>query len=298
MPGKDTKFKSARSKLAYPSALKFVHKSLQTWNAPTEDLAKKWLAESYKKFPNQYEPDAHWDEAAGREWNNWFSWGHDHDFGFGHKREGSMTTRHIEIAAEAISWGMLPKSLSAKTVLDVGCWTGGDLLLLAAMGASVMGLEGDPISTKAAQHLCRQVGCDANIINADVYEDRKAWKQKFDLIYCTGVVYHVSDPVLMLRILFGYLKVGGSLIIETKAQAGKTATASYSGTLEKGWNWFAPTRQTLGRWFVDAGFNQKDVIVNKRTNGRLLGCAKKAMAAKMPDSSGISRPGTWLCDII
>lgn len=293
-PGESTRFKTAPSETKYYDAQRLIIDSLAKWHAPNLEDAEKWKAECNNKFPDQYAPDDHWDDAAGEEWNSFFTWGHDHDFGFGERRHGAMASRHIEIAAEAMSFGMLPNSLYGKTVLDIGCWSGGDLLLLSALGGQCTALESHPVSARAARHLCKLVGCEAAIINSDLYKDRKDWKQKYDLIYCSGVIYHVTDPLLLLRIAFSYLQIGGRLIIETKAHSGKGASVSFSGSLEKGWNWFAPNRQALGRWFVDAGFEQRNVVVQKRTNGRLLACAVKTKESKMPDCTGFSRPGSWL----
>ncbi len=297
-PGKTTKFRTAPTSAKYAEAYQFLSGKIAKWNAPTPDAARAWLDKSHAKFPDQYGTLSHWDDAVGLEWTDFFTWGHDHDFGFGQKRDGAMMTRHLEIAAEAMSFGMLPKSLKGKTALDIGCWTGGDLLLLSALGADCTALESHPVSARAARFLCKTVGCDAKIVTSDLYKDRKDWAQTFDLVYCSGVIYHVTDPLLALRIAFAYLKPGGRLIIETKSHSGTGATMSYSGSIEKGWNWFAPNRQSLGRWFVDAGFEQDKVVVQKRSNGRLLATATKTKAAAMPDSTGFSRPGSWLTGVV
>ena len=293
--GRATKFRAAKLNMPVRKAKAIVEKALATWHAPDIASAKKWLGKTQTSFPDQFGPEAHWDEAVGIEWNNFFTWGHDHSFGFGVNRSGAMSTRHIEIASETMAYGLLPKSLKGKDVLDIGCWTGGDLLMLAGLGAkSVTAIEAHPESAKAARHLCKMVGCDAKIMTSDAYQDRKAWVNKFDIIYCSGVVYHVTDPVLLLRICFAYLKVGGRLVVETKSSTGSGSQCSYSGSREKGWNWFAPNRQALGRWFADAGFDYDDIEVQTRPNGRLLASASKKQKSRMPDSTGFSRPGSWL----
>lgn len=68
--------------------------------------------------------------------------GHDHEFGFGIKRKGYIGERHIEITSEAIALGFLPKSLDGKQLLNIGSNTGGDLFVLAGMGATCKALEG------------------------------------------------------------------------------------------------------------------------------------------------------------
>ena len=117
---------------------------------------------------------------------------------------------------------------------------------------------------------------------------------RFDLVYGSGVVYHVTDPLLFLRICFAYLKPGGRLVLETKASEGVQPICAYAGTREKGWNWYSPTRETLGRWLVDAGFPAAGVAIHRRPIGRLLAAATKDGPAALPEPAGFSRPGSWL----
>jgi len=294
--GRPTDFHTARLVVPQREADGIVKAAMQTWTAPTKAEARRWLALSRKKFPDSFAPKEHWDKAAGLMWNDFFTWGHDHDFGFGATRTGAMATRHLEITSETISAGMLPATLKGQNLLDVGCWTGGDLLVFAGMGARVTAIEEHPRSAAAATFLCDLVGAKAKVLNTDLYRDQRQWRGAFDVVYCSGVVYHVTDPILLLRICFAYLKVGGRLVIETKACRGAGSKSSYSGSRERGWNWFAPNRQALGRWLTDVGFDFDDITVRRRANGRLLAAAVKRREAGMPDNTGFSRPGSWLLD--
>ena len=102
----------------------------------------------------------------------------------------------------------------------------------------------------------------------------------------SGVIYHVTDPLLAIRICFAYLKEGGKLIIETKASYSNDSISTYSGTAEKGWNWFSPSLTSLQRWFLDAGFPAESIYVHMRPIGRLLGVATKSKVTKLPTRSG------------
>ncbi len=293
-PDNRVPFAAAAVAMPLASAERIITETLCSWQAPDEGTAREWRARLEKEFPDTAPPETFWHEAAGLSFRDFFSWGHDHDFGFGQSRSGAMGQRHREIAAEVMSRGMLPRDLTGWRVLDIGCWSGGDLLLLAGLGGEVTAIEEHPRSAASARRLCELLGCPTVIEEMSFYQDRPAWKQHFDLLYCSGVIYHVTDPVLFLRLCFAYLRVGGELVLETKAQRGEGSTCSYSGSLEKGWNWFAPTYEALGRWLVDAGFDGEDIRLYQRENGRLLAHARKQQPAALAETAGFSRPGSWL----
>jgi 2-polyprenyl-3-methyl-5-hydroxy-6-metoxy-1,4-benzoquinol methylase len=267
---------------------------LSRWEAPTAEEAQRRADVIAAEFPDQFAPEAYWNTAASHKFRDFFSWGHDQNFGFGITRGGAMGPRHREIIGECLAYGFFPKDLSGQDVLDVGCWSGGDVLALSGLGATVTAIEEHKRSAESAQRLCGLVGCPANFVVGSVYQDRKDWVRRYDLIYASGVVYHVTDPLLFIRILFAYLKPGGRLILETKASEAYDSSCGYSGILEFGWNWYAPSRAALGRWLVDAGFDPGEVVLRVRENGRLLSCARKTERKALPETAGFSRPGSWL----
>ena len=276
------------------AADKIVAVALAKWQSTTPEGAHRVAAALEQEFPDQAAPDDFWHSESSGAFRDFFVWGHDHDFGFGISRAGAMGPRHIEITAEALHFGMLPVSLSGKQVLDVGCWSGGDLLVLAGLGGQVTAIEEHPIAARAARRLVDLLGMAAPVVETSLYADKKEWAGRFDYAYCSGVIYHVTDPMLLLRILFAYLKPGGDVFLETKATTGAGSACSYSGTLEKGWNWYAPNETALGRWLVDAGFDAASVCVFRRENGRLIACGRKTEARPLRETAGFSRPGSWL----
>lgn len=291
-------FAAAEEVMTIQAAEQVMQETMRQWQAPDRQTAQDWQTILQQEFPDTAQPDTFWHEASDLGFRDFFSWGHDHDFGFGLTRKGAMGGRHIEIASECLSRGMLPRDLKGKKVLDIGCWSGGDLLLLAGLGGQVTAIEEHARSAASARRLCELVGCETVIVENSLYAERQEWKQQFDVVYCSGVIYHVTDPILFLRICFAYLKVGGTLIIETKAYESDRSLCSYSGSLEKGWNWFAPSCEALGRWMVDAGFAVEDVTLYQRPVGRLLACGCKTAEAGLSETAGFSRPGSWLEDKI
>lgn len=280
------------------AAEEIVADALALWQAKTPEQARQLAGTLEQEFPDEAHPDKFWHSQAAGAFRDFFVWGHNQDFGFGVSRAGAMGARHIEIASEAIRLGMLPADLRGKEVLDVGCWSGGDLLLLAALGGKITAIEEHPTAARAARRLISLLGLEAPVEDRSLYLDRREWAGRFDCVYCSGVIYHVTDPLLLLRILFAYLKSGGVVFLETKGAAGAASLCSYSGTLEKGWNWYAPNEIALGRWLVDAGFDAASVRVYRRENGRLLACARKVKPGPMRETAGFSRPGSWLEGVV
>lgn len=271
-----------------------VAAALDKWKARTQEEAQRVAIALEKEFPDQARTGDFWHSESSGAFRDFFVWGHNHDFGWGITRAGAMDSRHMEITTEALTLGMLRPDLKEKQVLDVGCWSGGDLLVLAGLGGQVTAMEEHPVAARATRRLLELLGLEAPVVESSLYTDRQEWAGRFDYVYCSGVIYHVTDPLLLLRIIFAYLKTGGEAFLETKATTGEGSVCSYSGTLEKGWNWYAPNEAALGRWMVDAGFDAKTVRVYRRSNGRLLGYGRKTEARALRETAGFSRPGSWL----
>lgn len=275
-----------------------VIEALACWQCDHPEDAERIARTLVNEFPDHTAPGDFWNSASSSAFRDFFVWGHDHDFGHGVTRSGAMGPRHVEIASEALELGMLPATLAGKRVLDIGCWSGGDLLVLAGLGAEVTAIEEHPVAARSARRLAQLLKVSAEVVETSVYADRPDWAGAFDYAFCSGVIYHVTDPLLLLRILFAYLRPGGEVLLESKSTTGEGSVCSYSGTLEKGWNWYAPNETAMGRWLVDAGFESDGVRVFRRENGRLLAWAKKTGARRMRETAGFSRPGSWLEDMV
>ena len=124
----------------------------------------------------------------------------------------------------------------------------------------------------------------------------------YDYIIYSGVIYHVTDPVLSLRILFNALKDGGRIFIETFAittNANAPAIAVVEGPTvirggdkqdltRSGWNYFIPSNKGLRIWMETVGFeeiNLEDVDSKNR-----IKCAATRVQHKDMLRAGLSRP--------
>lgn len=280
--------------IEHDEAISIATKAFKKWTPNNKIQSQKIYDTSLKEYPDEFDIETAWDDVSHLSSGNFFVWGHDHEFGFGIKRKGYMGERHIEITSEAIALGFLPKSLNGKQLLNIGTNTGGDLFVLAGMGATCIALEENVHCANVVKFLSKSLGLKTEVQAVSAYFDREDWLRSFDYIYCSGVLYHVTDPVLLLRILFCYLKIGGELFIETKAETGRKGVCTYSGSVEKGGSWFAPDELTAGRWFIDAGFKNEDISIFVRSNGRLLVHAVKTSLSGLIEPQGFSRPGSWL----
>jgi SAM-dependent methyltransferase len=218
-----------------------------------------------------------------------FHWGHDHDFG-DFALKGRMGTRHIDVLANLAA--LFPISLEDfqdKRVLDIGCWTGGTALLLAALGADVLAIEEVHKYADMASFLAKAFGVgDRVAVKAMSLYDCNSpdYYHRFDIAFFPGVIYHLSDPVLALRIVFNALKVGGIALIESAGIDSREPICRFEGSLvhhnpgcgaqlsRSGWNWFIPSPVALDRMMREAGFDDSHAVWHPATH-RIYAYARK-----------------------
>lgn len=231
-----------------------------------------------------------------------FHWGHNHDFG-DFFLEGRMGNRHINLLATfADKFEALPKSLSGMKFLDIGCWTGGTSILLCKMGAHVVAIDEVGKYIEALNYLKYAFSIDnLEPMNLSLYDcTRDDFRDSFDYVLFAGVLYHVTDPILALRITFNCLKDGGRCLIETAAIDFPKSILKYPGPRPRtisdgsakrlsasGWNWFIPSRPALFQMLDDVGYT--NIRIGKIENGRLLATAVRQNHVDMMRSGLSSR---------
>jgi SAM-dependent methyltransferase len=210
------------------------------------------------------------DAARQRDLSVQFHWGHDHDFG-DFALKGRMADRHVHLLAifrDRLK--ALPASLQGKRVLDIGCWTGGTSLLFCALGAQVVAIEEVRKYTDCLSYLKRAFNVERlDARNLSLYEcTAPEYQDAFDIVFFAGVLYHISDPVLALRITFNALKDGGTCLVETMCTKSARRIVEYWGPdafltrgVRSGWNWFVPSPSALAQMMADVGFEDVQVHV-------------------------------------
>jgi len=273
------------------------HRGIVNWEAlPSLHYAKQLMlryqtkdlrgtdAASFRSKLNEFlalrdfQMEGYTDPYMQRDLSVQFHWGHDHDFGDFFLR-GRMGTSHLALVAAFTDLiRALPRHLDGKRVLDVGCWTGGTSLLLSAMGAQVVAIQEVKKYVDCLEYLKQVFGVyKLEPLNLSLFEcTGPEFQDSFDFVLFAGVLYHLSDPVLGLRITFNCLRDGGTCLLSTAAIPGNRSFASYEGpgvfgdggkeTLSRsGWNWFTPSVPALRQMMADVGY--KDIQVRKVRSG-------------------------------
>ena len=228
-----------------------------------------------------------------------FMWGHHHDFGT-FALNGPMGDRHVEIIADFMDKFGLPHDLSGKKILDVGVWTGGTSLILSALGAQVTALEevvkySNTVNYLASAFGLSGLGCKPiSLYELDVNDI-------YDYVIYSGVIYHVTDPILSLRILFNSLKDSGRIFIETYGistnnnntlvhfEGQRRLRGGSKDDLNRtGWNYFIPSPPALVLWADAAGFS--DVTATNTDSSNRIKCVGTRHKHKDMLRAGLSRP--------
>ncbi len=231
-----------------------------------------------------------------------FHWGHSHDFG-DFQVDGLMKNRHIELLEKFIDiFPVTVESFNDKSILDIGCWTGGTSLLLSTICREVTAVEEVQKYAKTASYLMEAFGVKGEVLSRSLYSlNDENYYDSFDRVYFPGVIYHLSDPVLALRILFNTLVVGGDILIETAGFDSDEPICKFegnyiyhpNGTREElnrgGWNYFKFSGPALESMMKEAGF--EDIQFHWDNSwGRLFAYGKKNSQIPIC-KAGLSVPG-------
>ena len=208
-----------------------------------------------------------------------YHWGHNHDFG-DFSLQGRMGNRHVSIPAQfADQFKALPTDLMGKKILDIGVWTGGTSLLFSALGAEVVAVEEVKKYADTVEFLKKAFGLKGlKVLNCSLYElNRDDLYDQFDYVFFSGVIYHVTDPIIALRIVFNCLKDGGTCLLESTAipdkrrlfgekdklvsyeGPGKVWSGAKEDLSRGGWDWFVPSPSAVKQMMIDVGFENIEV---------------------------------------
>jgi len=178
---------------------------------------------------------------------------------------------HIDTEWQSnIKYDLLKKhfDIKGKSVADIGCNNGYYMFrMLEEKPKKLVGF--DPSA------LCKtQFDFINHFVKSDIVyellgvEHLSIYSEKFDVIFCLGVLYHRSDPVAMLKQLSKGLEKGGEVILDTFMIDGDKPIAlcpaeSYSKIPNIT---FVPTIPALENWCRRAGFKYFEVLETSVTS--------------------------------
>ncbi len=104
-----------------------------------------------------------------------------------------------------------------KKLLDIGCGVGRVCFLAAKKGFSITGIDIEKKAIDLARKNAKRLGIAASctFITGDILKQQSLSNGTFDVIICSEVIEHVSDPKKIINFAFNKLKKGGLLILTT-----------------------------------------------------------------------------------
>ena len=153
--------------------------------------------------------------------------------------------------------------LEGRRVADVGCNNGYYMFrMLAQNPRSVLGVDPSPLFKTQFDFVNRYLRSDRLRYEMLGIEHMPGFADMFDTVFCLGVLYHRSDPIVALKALRQSLKKGGELFLDTFMIDGEAPVclvpeATYSKIPNVH---FVPTVTALENWCKKAGFERFEVL--------------------------------------
>jgi tRNA (mo5U34)-methyltransferase len=153
-------------------------------------------------------------------------------------------------------------NLKDKRVADIGCNNGYYMFrMLEDEPKSLVGFDPSPVYKTQFDFINHFVKSDI-VYELLGVEHVEFYEEKFDTIFCLGVLYHRSDPVAMLKQLFKGLDKQGEVILDTFYIEGEgemclCPESSYSKIPNI---YFVPTIGALKNWCLRAGFKSFEIL--------------------------------------
>lgn len=188
-------------------------------------------------------------------------------------RKGPFSINNIFIDSEwqsFIKYNIIKKhfDLKDKNVADIGCNNG--YYLFRMLEDSPKKLVGfDPTALYWMQFLFLNHFIKSDIVYELLgVEHLKEYGERFDIIFCLGVLYHRSDPISTLKSLHSGLNKNGELILDTFMIDGEDEVAlTPKDRYSKISNiYFIPTINVLKNWCFRAGFSKVEILDIKKTD--------------------------------
>jgi 2-polyprenyl-3-methyl-5-hydroxy-6-metoxy-1,4-benzoquinol methylase len=184
-----------------------------------------------------------------------------------------------------------------KRILEIGPRDGLDSKRLAELGPAELVMIELPEKREATAQWLGKITCPHRYIEANLMympEQGLAGLGSFDLIWCTGVLYHNAEQLRFLRKLYKLLNVGGRLVLESstlrgprRIREGSFVQIHYPETFrDTGTVTHLPTARAIKAWLRMVGFTEvRDSRCFEKDNRDLLGLRMACIATKECDEA-------------
>jgi tRNA (mo5U34)-methyltransferase len=154
----------------------------------------------------------------------------------------------------------LPEDMTGKSFLDVGCWEGHrcvDALLRGA--AHVVGV--DLCTSQALRDNLREYNFE--FVQTDIFSEKFLQLDRYDVVLCSGVLYHVESPISLLVRLRKCVKE--LLVLETAShRLDETRPIllfhAASDLANNPSNWWTPNELCLRQMLEATGFQSIEIV--------------------------------------
>jgi tRNA (mo5U34)-methyltransferase len=193
-------------------------------------------------------------------------WWHSIDLGGGRITAG---VRKLDDLQSRYANFDLPKDLSGKRVLDIGCWDGFFSFEAERHGAEVVAVDCWRPEKFFEAH--RALNSRVEFHELSVYEISREKLGGFDIVIFLGVLYHLQHPLLSLQRVCEVTRdtaIIGSYVIDNILDTGSPVMEFYpldelGGQYD---NWWGPNTECLVKMTNTAGFAQTAVIYRETTS--------------------------------
>lgn len=216
-----------------------------------------------------------------------YGWGHTIDFSY-FIQPGILGSVYLEIAEQLDVKGWWPESFKDMTVADIGCFTGGLTLIMAARAPQRI-YAIDELGTHLDQ--ARYLFDLFNVPNGVFVQDsvyrlhQYIAPEQLDLVLMSGVLYHLSDMLMGIYAMHNLLKPGGILLLETNAVQDMEHSYANFGRFAAGM-WWQPSGLCVTDMCQFMGFEKAELFFYKRN--RCIVRAVRAQSAEIPFKRGLN----------
>lgn len=185
------------------------------------------------------------------------------------RRARRLLKRETKIPQERYKWGRyrLPADMTGKTFLDVGCWEGVNCAEAVQRGADrVVGV--DLCTSDELRRNVEEFSFD--FVQLDVLSEKWLELDTFDVVLCSGVLYHVEN---VISLLFRLRTVTRELLVletATRDVAPDESVLVFKPSDERTGNpsnWWIPNRQCLIDMIRTCGFDEIEPVWERSRPG-------------------------------